>query len=580
MGDDDGSSDDGARGSTTAFSGTAAKLKCSKEEFEDKQRAFYTRLNADMDNAKLYIQSVTGSLGAAIGDWQASAVGCGILVTPEQIEAVQASLPFQVRDTGLLVRWALGLQSPEALQHAQESLGYKYVDIASNLNALLQYIEVNLTAIRKILKKFEKKMPIDMRIPTEHNFKNHQNLFSFPVQQLIIACTQIRILLGSEDPTVVDTAGPSVTEMNDSAASVFEIGPESLAMLKSASPDSVLTELLGLCQDPIAQIDVYAQPAQLRSGSGAGIMAAAGNAPGAVGNASTSGAVTASATARNAQVQTAPSRPAAAAETLAQQALYASPATRGMPAGTTSAQAPELSGVSSKPSDSTPYGGPHHSRSGGGGGGGSGSAGGGGKARGRGTAARKGRTDTSGAGDNAEGLVGGGGAGVAGEMGYAGGKGGFAAKGSRGGSNQMAQMNASPAQSANFMQPLQPGVQVGGRGGGRTSGQAGSGPGRGQAGKGKGGKGGRGQQQQQQQQQQQITPSANPYSGSMGAMQVQQAGVVEVDANWMAACAMAAAQAKMVMPQPWMMMHPSGAGMIQVACPRPVQQNEVPMNLQ
>merc|ERR1719245_1633315 len=116
-------------------------------------------------------------LEAGAGEWQSCAIQAGLLFTPTQLQEVSASLPFQVSSRQDLVDWLMGMQMDVRSQASNATLVEKYNVIANTLNGVLQYIEVNLTAIRKIFKKFEKKVPAELRVQEAIDFKAHHELF-------------------------------------------------------------------------------------------------------------------------------------------------------------------------------------------------------------------------------------------------------------------------------------------------------------------------------------------------------------------------------------------------------------------
>ncbi|CAE8740263.1 unnamed protein product [Polarella glacialis] len=121
------------------------------------------------------------------------------------------------------------------------------------LNNLLQYIEVNLTAIRKIFKKFEKKVPAEIRVRNVRDYKAHHDLFMPSMQHMLVTAVQIqRLVLVAE-----------ATDGSEGAKGAFltQIGPESLALLTWLCGPAAVDEVLGTL--PAARIDVYAKPGGL-----------------------------------------------------------------------------------------------------------------------------------------------------------------------------------------------------------------------------------------------------------------------------------------------------------------------------
>lgn len=288
--EDDSSADEvpGRRQSGQGFSSAASSAAASSaaaasalpssaivpslmQSIEADQKEFFDRLTADIAAAKLYIQGVVTSLEALVGDWQCAAISAGLLFTPEQLEDIQSQLPFSVEDQKVLVEWLLSMQPP-ASQDVRNNLLQKYSTLATNLNELLQFIEVNLTAVRKIFKKFEKKVPTELRMQTSGDFRAHHDFFLPNVQQVLRTAVQIQRLLAS---TVLADLGPEATA---TAVPISQIGPESLSLLNWLRATSGLEEMLGTAS--VARINVldlrsftvYAKPTpelQVQAAAGA-----------------------------------------------------------------------------------------------------------------------------------------------------------------------------------------------------------------------------------------------------------------------------------------------------------------------
>ncbi|OLQ05987.1 hypothetical protein AK812_SmicGene10754 [Symbiodinium microadriaticum] len=123
-----------------------------------------------------------------------------------------------------------------------------YSEIARRLNALLQYVEVNLTAVRKILKKFDKKVPAEFRVRKTQDYKEHHELFMISMQYVLVTAVQMQRLIAER-----------VVDSEPLAVPVSQLGPESLAVLALATGPAVVDDVLG--RVPATRIDVYAKPA-------------------------------------------------------------------------------------------------------------------------------------------------------------------------------------------------------------------------------------------------------------------------------------------------------------------------------
>jgi len=224
------------------------------------QHEFFNRLHGDIAQARAYVQSSVTALEAQIGDWQSSAILAGVLFTPVQLDEISASLPFQMQDRQLLVEWLFGLCPAEKRRASGQRLLDKYCAFARNLNGLLQYIEMNLTAIRKIFKKFEKKVPVDFHIQNIREYKAHHDLCMPAMQDVLVASVRIHKFVLNVLAEDLGTFGEDPAQI----VPACEIGPESLVML-SRLRGSTLDDILAA--SPMkTQIDVYAKPTVVDSG--------------------------------------------------------------------------------------------------------------------------------------------------------------------------------------------------------------------------------------------------------------------------------------------------------------------------
>lgn len=225
---------------------------------EAHQREFFARLDADIAQATMHVQSSIASLEAAMGDWQVSAIVAGLLFTPDQLNEVSSVLPCQIRDQEVLLEWLVGLQPSGCSKTIGQVLFNKYNKIAGRLNMLLQYIEVNLTAIRKILKKFEKKIPASLRIQNVCEYKTHHSLCIPSLQDLLRTAVQMYRLVSSAVVAHMAAATTSIV------VPISQIGPESLSLLSRHLEPADLDALSGVIP---ARIDVYAKPNPANGGS-------------------------------------------------------------------------------------------------------------------------------------------------------------------------------------------------------------------------------------------------------------------------------------------------------------------------
>eukprot|EP00406_Dinophysis_acuminata_P054361 CAMPEP_0179307390 /NCGR_PEP_ID=MMETSP0797-20121207/50620_1 /TAXON_ID=47934 /ORGANISM="Dinophysis acuminata, Strain DAEP01" /LENGTH=321 /DNA_ID=CAMNT_0021017079 /DNA_START=12 /DNA_END=973 /DNA_ORIENTATION=- len=223
------------------------------------QKDFFDRLDADMTQAKAYVQSSTALLESAVGDWQVSAITA--VFTPEQLGEVSSILPCEIQDRGVLVEWLLGLQpggcpSPGAAAAKQRILD-KYSKIAGSLNMLLQYIEVNLTAVRKILKKFAKRLPAPLRIQNVDEYGAHHCLWTPALQDLLRTALDMQLV------TARYAAAHAPPEAAPPVVQVAQIGPDSLGLMSRHLDPEALDALRGVIP---ARIDVYAKPQPATNG--------------------------------------------------------------------------------------------------------------------------------------------------------------------------------------------------------------------------------------------------------------------------------------------------------------------------
>jgi len=237
-----------AAGPGSAASSTQAPVECNpavSPQVKAYQNEFFRRVDADVAQAKAHVESTMAMLEISVGEWQASAIVAGILFTPDILDDVSAQLPFQVQGQEVLVEWLMGLQRNDEAQETRKGLIDKYSAIANTLNRLLLYIEVNLTAVRKIFKKFEKKVPAESRIMNVREYRAHHDLFMPSMQQLLMTVVHMqRLMRATVDPNI---------EAEASTISISQIGPESLALLRGPAFDEVLV-------GPPSRIDVYAKP--------------------------------------------------------------------------------------------------------------------------------------------------------------------------------------------------------------------------------------------------------------------------------------------------------------------------------
>jgi len=211
------------------------------------QEDFFNLIHQDVTAAKLYVQSTVSGLEAMLGEFQVAAVKAGLLFTPQQLEEVSRQLPAPM-DQEALVEWLLSLRPGAKTREERCCLVEKYSEIARRLNALLQYLEVNLTAVRKILKKFDKKVPAEFRVRKTQDYKGHHELFMTSMQYVLVTAVQMQRLIAER-----------VADSEPLAVPVSQLGPESLAVLALTPGPAGVGDVLG--RVPATRIDVYAKPA-------------------------------------------------------------------------------------------------------------------------------------------------------------------------------------------------------------------------------------------------------------------------------------------------------------------------------
>lgn len=221
----------GAGGLAAVGGGSTAH---ERSRVEAHQQEFFSLIDTNILQAKLYVQSTVGGLETMVGEWQCKAVLAGLIFTPEQLDEVSSNLPFAVPNQQAIVDWLISLKARELPSEMHESLVKQYNCVANGLKSLQQYIEVNLTAVRKILKKFMKKVPQRHHIQNVRDYLNHRELVTHSFQQLLATALQMERLM-------TNCVG----------------GLESLVLLSHSinNFDDVLSG-----KAPAARIDVYAKP--------------------------------------------------------------------------------------------------------------------------------------------------------------------------------------------------------------------------------------------------------------------------------------------------------------------------------
>jgi len=245
--DPDASDHPGAAASSSASSARA--------KLEEQQHTFFTRIDTDVSMALSHVQSILASLEAGVGDWQCQAAICGLLFTPAQLEEVAANLPFEVADQQTLVQWLVSLQPLGEVRPSRLALAESYSNLASTLQVLLQYIEVNVTAVRKILKKFEKKVPAAFRVRSSQSYSAHHELLTSDLQDLLVAVVHMHRLV-MIDMKSFDTEMDVRSSM---ASPISFVGPETLQVLRQGRMSKELGDLIA-GQSSMSFSDVYAKP--------------------------------------------------------------------------------------------------------------------------------------------------------------------------------------------------------------------------------------------------------------------------------------------------------------------------------
>lgn len=211
------------------------------------QQDFFSLLDQDLAASKLYVQSNVSGIEAMIGEWQVAAVKAGLVFTPQQVDEVRSQLPVHIEEEAL-VDWLLSLTPGAKAKDARLALVDKYSEVARLLNSLLQYVEVNLTVVRKILKKFDKKIPPEFRTRKVQDYKVHHELFMPSMQHVLVTAVQMQRLIAE-----------TVAESGDLAVPISQLGPESLAVLSCIQNRNVAVDDVFGYSKP-GKIDVYAKP--------------------------------------------------------------------------------------------------------------------------------------------------------------------------------------------------------------------------------------------------------------------------------------------------------------------------------
>jgi len=217
------------------------------------QQDFFSLLDHDLAASKLYVQSNVSGIEAMIGEWQVAAVKAGLVFTPQQLDEVRSQLPVHMEEDAL-VAWLLSLTPGAKTKDARLALVDQYSEVARLLNSLLQYVEVNLTAVRKILKKFDKKIPPEFRTRKVQDYKVHHELFMPSMQHVLVTAVQMQRLIAE-----------TVAESGDLAVPISQLGPESLAVLSSIQNRIAVDDVFGYTKP--GKIDVYAKPMSAAAGA-------------------------------------------------------------------------------------------------------------------------------------------------------------------------------------------------------------------------------------------------------------------------------------------------------------------------
>jgi hypothetical protein len=255
-------SGDPSASSSSSKPATPSKHSGVEDLFVKQQRRFFDCIDTDVAKANSHMQSVLAALEASVGEWQSQAAMCGLLFTPLQLEEVASNVPFHLKDEEAFVDWLISLQPVDRTRSARQALAARYCEIADILHTLLQYIEVNVTAVRKILKKFEKKVPAEFRVQNAQSYKAHHELLSLDLQHLIVAMVQMCRL--THDAKALD---PVLKVEGVLASPISFVGVETLQLLQKIRGPQELHDLLS-GQPAARSIDVFAKPStEMESGN-------------------------------------------------------------------------------------------------------------------------------------------------------------------------------------------------------------------------------------------------------------------------------------------------------------------------
>jgi len=225
----------------TDVESTVSRLKQHEQEF-------FNQIDRDLQEVVVHVQSAVVSLEAALGELQCAAIRAGLLFTPKQMEEVTAQLPFEVQDQEMVAKWVHSLHPTDSSKVESYGLIEKYGNISLALNQLMQYIEVNLTAVRKILKKFEKKVPAAVRGRHARSYKAHHELLMPALRHILITSQHMQHVIIAACPQVDATLQAIIRQG-------AHVGPESHAVLSKLHGPGHLDNVLS---PPL--IDVYAKP--------------------------------------------------------------------------------------------------------------------------------------------------------------------------------------------------------------------------------------------------------------------------------------------------------------------------------
>eukprot|EP00435_Cladocopium_sp_Y103_P062515 s1151_g24.t1 len=115
--------------------------------------------------------------------------------------------------------------------------------------------QVNLTAVRKILKKFDKKIPPEFRTRKVQDYKVHHELFMPSMQHALEPRWGVLVTAVQMQRLIAET----VAESGDLAVPISQLGPESLAVLSCIQNRNVAVDDVFGYSKP-GKIDVYAKP--------------------------------------------------------------------------------------------------------------------------------------------------------------------------------------------------------------------------------------------------------------------------------------------------------------------------------